>query len=262
MQPVFEAIAERSNRLVNGLSTAVYRLVDDTAHLMAFTPVSPEADAALQALFPAPALQIAWGEAISKGETYFLVDAEVEFAARSSMLELARLRGWRSSLAVPLIRERRPIGVITVTRVEPGRFDDHHVQLLKTFADQAVIAIENVRLFDEVQAKTRDLTESLEQQTATSEVLGVISNSAGANWPQYSRRCWRTLHGLRPNSDDVSLKGTRLGERRFATCHLPTPMRLGTNVSTSSERRPWPSDQHQKSGSYRGCSDEPGIPRG
>ena len=76
MQPVFEAIAERSNRLVNGLSTAVYRLFDDTAHLMAFTPVSPEADAALQALFPAPVLQIPWGEAIGKGETYFLVDAK------------------------------------------------------------------------------------------------------------------------------------------------------------------------------------------
>ena len=109
---------------------------------MAFTPVSPKADAALLALFPAPASQIAWGEAISKGETYFLVDAEVEFAARPSMREMARLRGWRSSLFVPLLRNQRPIGAISVTRVEPGRFDDHHVQLLKTFADQAVIAIE------------------------------------------------------------------------------------------------------------------------
>ena len=185
VQPVFAAIAERSNRLVNGLSTAVYRLVDDTAHLMAFTPVSPEADAALQALFPLPISQIGWSEAISKGETYFLVDAEVEFATLPSMLELARLRGWRSSLAVPLMRERRPIGVITVTRVEPGRFDDHHVQLLKTFADQAVIAIQNVRLFDEVQAKTRDLTQSLEQQTATSEVLQVISSSPGELEPVF-----------------------------------------------------------------------------
>jgi len=107
VQPVFNAIAEQSNRLLNGLATAVYRLVDGTAHLMAFTPVSPKADAALQALFPAPALQVGWGKAISKGETYFLVDAEVELAARPSMLEMARLRGWRSSLAVPLMHERR-----------------------------------------------------------------------------------------------------------------------------------------------------------
>jgi two-component system NtrC family sensor kinase len=71
-----------------------------------------------------------------------------------------------------------PIGIISVTRKEPGAFATHHVHLLQTFADQAVIAIENVRLFDEVQAKTRDLSESLQQQTATADVLKVISRSA------------------------------------------------------------------------------------
>src|SRR5208337_5642746 len=75
-------------------------------------------------------------------------------------------------------RDGAPIGLIAVTRVEPGPFVEHHVQLLQTFADQAVIAIENVRLFDEVQAKTRDLEETLQQQTATSNVLQVISRSA------------------------------------------------------------------------------------
>ena len=71
-----------------------------------------------------------------------------------------------------------------MTRVEPGPFVEHHVQLLQTFADQAVIAIENARLFDEVQAKTRDLTESLQQQTATADVLKVISAR-----PSICRRC-------------------------------------------------------------------------
>jgi signal transduction histidine kinase len=71
-----------------------------------------------------------------------------------------------------------PIGLIAVTRTQPGSFDPHHVQLLRTFADQAVIAIENARLFEEVQAKTRDLGESLQQQTATADVLKVISRSA------------------------------------------------------------------------------------
>src|SRR3954449_353576 len=155
VQPVFEAIAERSNRLADGLATAVYRLADETVHLMAFTPISPAADAALRAAFPAPLSQFNWSVAIGSGETYLIADAEVELATRPSMLELARLRGWRSVLAIPLMREGRPIGLITVTRVEPGRFDDHHVQLLRTFADQAVIAISNVELFNEVQARTR-----------------------------------------------------------------------------------------------------------
>ena len=81
-------------------------------------------------------------------------------------------------LFVPLMNGGLPIGVISVTRAKPGTFAPHHVQLLQTFADQAVIAIENVRLFDEVQAKTRDLSESLQQQTATADVLKVISRSA------------------------------------------------------------------------------------
>ena len=71
-----------------------------------------------------------------------------------------------------------PIGLIGVTRAEPGAFAPHHVQLLQTFADQAVIALDNARLFNEVQAKTADLEESLQQQTATADVLKVISRSA------------------------------------------------------------------------------------
>ena len=81
-------------------------------------------------------------------------------------------------LFAPLMSKDAAIGMISVTRKEPGDFAAHQVQLLKTFADQAVIAIENVRLFDEVQARTRDLEASLEQQTATADVLKAISRSA------------------------------------------------------------------------------------
>ena len=176
VQPVFEAIAERSKRLVDALSTTVFKLVDGMMHLKAFTPTNPEADATLQALFPVPLSSFSWGEAIGQGEIFRVIDTEQEIP---DIRDLARLRGFRSMLFVPLLRDRTPIGVIAVTRVEPGPFVEHHVQLLQTFADQAVIAIENARLFDEVQAKTADLEESLQHQTATSEVLKVISRSPG-----------------------------------------------------------------------------------
>jgi GAF domain-containing protein len=170
VQPVFEAIAERSNRLVEGLSTAVYSIVDDTQHLMAFTRKDPEADATLQALFPRPLSAVAWGKQIRNGEIFHVSDTEVELSAQPSLLEMARKRGFRSFLLVPLLRDRTPIGLISVTRAQPGRFAAHHIQLLQTFADQAVIAIENARLFNETK-------EALERQTATADILKVIASS-------------------------------------------------------------------------------------
>ena len=85
--------------------------------------------------------------------------------------------GFRAALGVPMLREGAPIGTINVARARAQRFSDRQIGLLQTFADQAVIAIENVRLFKELEARNRALTESLEQQTATSDILRVISSS-------------------------------------------------------------------------------------
>jgi two-component system, NtrC family, sensor kinase len=177
VQPVFEAIATSANKLIDGFSTAVVRYIGDELHLAAFTPTNPEADAALQAAFPGPISHFPQFMLVRDGQTTQFTDTEAEGVPPANR-DLARLRGYRSMLFTPLMSSGAPIGLISVTRKDPGSFADHHVQLVRTFADQAVIAIENVRLFDEVKAKTADLSESLQQQTATADVLKVISRSA------------------------------------------------------------------------------------
>src|SRR5215468_1764831 len=97
------------------------------------------------------------------------------------------LIGFRAALGVPLVRDGQTFGVINVFRLVAGSFSAKQIELLETFADQAVIAIQNVKLFDEVQAKTRDLTEALQQQTATSEVLQIISSSPGHLTPVFDK---------------------------------------------------------------------------
>src|SRR5712672_3237617 len=175
VQPVFEAIAASANRLLGGFSSTVFRFIDGMAHLKAFTPTTPEADEILQSTFPRPVASSAPFQMTQAGEVMQIPDTE---APAYELKEIARARGYRSMLYAPLMNKGVSIGFIAVTRVQPGTFANHHVQLLKTFADQAIIAIENARLFEEVQAKTRDLTESLQQQTATADVLKVISRSA------------------------------------------------------------------------------------
>ncbi|HEY1452807.1 MAG TPA: GAF domain-containing protein, partial [Roseiarcus sp.] len=170
VQPVFHAIATSAKALIGGASASVQRYVGDTIHLAAFTSTNPAADEALMASFPRPLAESAHFVLVRSGETAQFADTESEDVPPVTRA-LARLRHFRSMLFTPLMSNGAPIGIITVTRKEPGTFAAHHVQLLKTFADQAVIAVNNVGLFNETQ-------EALRQQTATADVLKAISRTA------------------------------------------------------------------------------------
>jgi GAF domain-containing protein/CheY-like chemotaxis protein len=180
VQPVFEAIAASANALLRGHSTMVARLEEGRLHLVGFTSTNPEGDEALRAQFPVEAENSAMAPVLRSCAPMLIEDTETDPRLSDATRELARKRGFRSMLFCPLLREGKATGVISVTRREPGPFERHQVELLQTFADQAVIAIENVRLFNETK-------EALEQQTATAEVLEVISASVADTAPVFDK---------------------------------------------------------------------------
>ncbi|MBR1126799.1 GAF domain-containing sensor histidine kinase [Bradyrhizobium iriomotense] len=215
VQPVFEAIAISANRLIGGFSTAVFRYIDGMQHLEAFTPTNPVADEALRASFPRHlTTSSAPFELLRDGKPMQIVDTESSPNILAS--DLARLRGFRSMLFTPLMSNGVPIGLITVTRVETGSFADHHVQLLQIFADQAVIAIENARLFNETR-------EALERQTATSEVLQIISSSPGGLGPVFEAMLENAVRICRASFGTLLLyEGDRLRRvARMAAQNVP-----------------------------------------
>src|SRR5436190_14048653 len=170
-QPVFDAIVRRAMRLLGGHSAAMTRVADEILHLAALTSTSKSGDAAMRKAYPRPLSEkTAQSQAVHNKTPCIVHDTEKVPRSQQRLKEIARARGFRSTLVVPMLLDGDAIGTLTVTRKEPGPFDRHQIELLKTFAAQAVIAIENVRLFNETK-------EALERQTATSEILKVISGS-------------------------------------------------------------------------------------
>ena len=173
MQPVFDAIAATANRLVDGHATAVLRLIDDALHLAAFTPVSPAADAALRAGYPLPVSHFPPELlGIRDGQLLRVPDTEAP-EVPAFVRDVARSRGYRSMLLTPLMQGGTAIGMISFTRRAPGPFGEQHQQLLRIFADQAVIAIDNARLFREAQ-QARAAAETANQ--AKSAFLATMSH--------------------------------------------------------------------------------------
>src|SRR5262245_22687800 len=182
IQPVFEAVAESAARLCETNDVAIFRRDGDLLRLVAHHGAIPE-DSIGE--FTIPLVRgTASGRAVLDGCTVHIADMQAQAKEFPEGSAFARQLGQRAVLSVPLMRDNVAIGTIALRRTEANLFSDRQVGLLKTFADQAVIAIENVRLFTELQEKNRALTqahgqvtEALEQQTATSEILRVISSS-------------------------------------------------------------------------------------
>jgi GAF domain-containing protein len=185
VQPVFDIIAANALRLCEATWSAVLRFDGVQIDLAAVHNLSEFQGAeALRRSFPRkPSRTGATDRAISSKTTCYISD--VLHVADYEHQDLTRNIRHRSVLSVPMLRDGQALGAITVVSGEPNAFTERQMALLRTFADQAVIAIENVRLFDEVQAHSRELSESLEQQTATSNVLSIISSSAGELQPVF-----------------------------------------------------------------------------
>jgi two-component system, NtrC family, sensor kinase len=174
VQPVFEAIIKRAAQLCQSVLSAVYRSDGKLVHLVAHDQFSPESAAAVQAAYPVP---VTSSNIIAVAVRERRVVHQPDVLVSGGYTELQRASGYRSILVVPMLRDDVAIGAIAVMQIEPRLFPETQVALLQTFASQAVIAIDTVRLFNELRQRTDDLSESLQQQTATADVLKVISHS-------------------------------------------------------------------------------------
>jgi two-component system, NtrC family, sensor kinase len=198
VQSVLDTVCQSAAQLCEANDAAIWR---------------PDGDRLLVAAHHGPITQIdsvplvrgsVVGRSILEKRTVHIADLQTEAAEFPVTSEIARRLGFRTGLFVPLMREGVAIGVIALRRAEAQLFTERQVALLQTFADQAVIAIENARLLNELRQRTGDLSEALEQQVATSEVLKVISSSPG---------------DLQPVFEAMLANATRLCEAKFGVLY-------------------------------------------
>jgi GAF domain-containing protein len=176
LQPVFDTIVASAVRLCGARMGAVFRFDGKLIHLVAHHNYTPEVLEVLHRTHPRPPQpdQVS-GRVILTGAVAQVGDVLAD--PNYLIHEIARAGNWGSILGVPMLRADAPIGVIVITRNEQGPFPTGHIKLLKAFADQAVIAIENVRLFDEVQARTQELARSVEELKALGEVGEAVNST-------------------------------------------------------------------------------------
>jgi GAF domain-containing protein len=233
LQTVFDTLVESAARLCHADKANIWRLKGDSVEYVAAYGFQSDFMEYMRSL----RLKVHRGSisarAVLEGRIIHVHDvlADREF----TLLDAQKLGSYRTALGVPLLREGAPIGAMFLTRPTVDPFSQQQIDLVTTFADQAVIAIENVRLFEAEQARTRELTEALEQQTATAEVLRVISSSTGELSPVFeamlanaNRLCEATYGILWLREGDgfrmAALEGALAAEHwRKGTLYRPSP---------------------------------------
>jgi GAF domain-containing protein len=209
LKPVFEAILEKATRICEAKFGVLFRMDDGVVHVGATLGVPPALAEYMQSV-RRPGPHTATARAMRTGQVIHILDVREETGYRDGdpMLVFGVDKvGLRTLVAAPMLKEKVPIGSIGIYRTEVRPFTDRQIELLRNFAAQAVIAVENTRLLNELRQRTDDLSEALEQQTATSDVLRVISSSPG---------------DLEPVFQSMLGNATRLCEAKFGSLFLRT----------------------------------------
>jgi GAF domain-containing protein len=240
LEVVLDTLVESAARLCRADRSTIRLLKDNIYHEAAMYGHSQQHK---ERMFREP-LKPGWGSIVGRvaqaGKSVHVIDGQAD--PDPELANRCRSGNVRTTLGVPLLREGTPIGVLLLQRGIVQPFTDKEIELAETFADQAVIAIENVRLFDEVKARTRELSESLEQQMATSEVLKVISSSPGE---------------LQPVFEAMLANATRICEATFGNLLLREGPTLFRSVAVHSKQNYAASFRRNPVIDLR---DNPGIP--
>jgi GAF domain-containing protein len=199
VQPVFDAVAESAARLCESFDSAVWRREGDRLILVAHHGEIPQTGS--ESFLPLVRRTVG-GRSVLDGRTVHIANIQTEGDEFPNTSENARRQGYRTILSVPLMREGIAIGAIVLRRTETRLFSERQIALLQTFADQAAIAIENVRLFEKEQQRTRELSEALEQQDRNLEGAAghlKLAWRAGARFPGHAGERYASLRGqVRP----------------------------------------------------------------
>jgi signal transduction histidine kinase len=246
VQPIFDTIVKSAATLCDGLFSALCQFDGELLHQVAQHNYTPEALEEVRRIFPMrPSRALGSSRAILERAVVHIPDMELDPEFRHQAL--SRAIGFRSGLFVPMLREGVPIGVIVVARAEPGPFSDTHIELLKTFADQAVIAVENVRLFTELQARTGELRRSVEQLTALGEISRAVSSTLDVETvlttivsraSQLAGASGCSIYEYDEAAEQFELRATHNYDAEFVEAIRATPLRKGEGLmGRAAERR-------------------------